>query len=332
MGFFGDFFKEKPSNNYSSNDIEVITPIAQRLVEVINESLTIANDSTNPETKISRLNVAKDKLSEFKELSEQYSFITIASLNEVESCIAELGNEFIIAGYEEIANSNHSSDTTKKSLETLAKDNKDIVSGFKLSVSMLPSTPLKLLKRHGEIAELIPESDSNMSSSDAVWLQTLSEKYAILSEGRTTWSPAGHIPKDDTEVLEYLIAAREIIEAPLLKPLSIISEALSRLEVIKSLPSGPIYTNGDDYQIEKTKELVDYFPLFFENENKALSLVLMEFGEPSYDGLSYEHILELYSKGFNSITEILSAPDEILMSLNGVGKKKLEKIRANVIG
>lgn len=114
MGFFGNFFKKKPSNGYSSNDIDVVTSSAQRLVEVINESLTIANESNNPDTKISRLTVAKNKLSEIKELSAQYSFLTITSLNEVESSIAELENEFIIAGYKEIANGNTSAEALEK--------------------------------------------------------------------------------------------------------------------------------------------------------------------------------------------------------------------------
>ncbi len=60
MGFFNNFFKQKTSNNYSSNDINIVTLNAKRLVEIINESLTIANESNNPETKISRLGVAKD--------------------------------------------------------------------------------------------------------------------------------------------------------------------------------------------------------------------------------------------------------------------------------
>ena len=114
MGFFSNFFKNKPSDGYSSNDIDVVTSSAQRLVEIINESLTIANESNNPETKISRLEVAKNKLSEIKELSKQYSFLNLTSLEEVESSIAELENEFLIAGYEEIASGNIAAEALEK--------------------------------------------------------------------------------------------------------------------------------------------------------------------------------------------------------------------------
>ena len=107
MGFFSNFFKNKPSDGYSSNDIDVVTSSAQRLVEIINES-------NNPETKISRLEVAKNKLSEIKELSKQYSFLNLTSLEEVESSIAELENEFLIAGYEEIASGNIAAEALEK--------------------------------------------------------------------------------------------------------------------------------------------------------------------------------------------------------------------------
>lgn len=225
--------------------------------------------------------------------------------------------------------SNHTSNATKISVEALSKNNKDVLSGYKLSVSMLSTVPLRLLIRHGEITTSIPASDSNLSSGDAVWLPVLAEKYSFLSEGRTMWSPVGHIPEDGAEVLEYLIAARKIIEAPLSQSSNVISEALLRVAAIKALPKGPRYTTNDEYLTIKSQEIEDYFPLFFGDEKKALSLLLIELKEPSHKGLSYEHILELHTKGFNSITEILSAPDEVLLSLNGIGKMKLEKIRSN---
>jgi hypothetical protein len=219
---------------------------------------------------------------------------------------------------------------TRKCAETLAKNNKDIVNGFRLSVTMLPCVSLKLLRRHGEIAKSIPIEDANLSSGDALWLPMLDERFRFLSEGQTMWSPVGHIPTDGAEILQYLIAAREIIESPLPQPLSEISEALARLEKIKSLPGGPRYSTDDDYRTIKSNEIESYFPLFFGDDNKALSLLLMEFDAPSHDGLSYEHILELHAKGYNSIFEILNASDEVLLALKGVGEKKLDKIRANL--
>jgi len=114
MGFLSNLFKGKSSISYSSKDIDAVTIIAERIVQVINESLTIANESDNIETKLSRLEVAKSKLLELKKLSEQYSFLSITSLDEGEASIRELENEFLKAGYQEIANGNIAADALEK--------------------------------------------------------------------------------------------------------------------------------------------------------------------------------------------------------------------------
>uniref|UniRef100_UPI0028121F29 hypothetical protein n=1 Tax=Marinobacter sediminicola TaxID=3072994 RepID=UPI0028121F29 len=45
---------------------QIAASSAQRLVEIVNESLQIANDSKNADTKISRLDLAKERLDELK--------------------------------------------------------------------------------------------------------------------------------------------------------------------------------------------------------------------------------------------------------------------------
>ena len=178
MGFFSNLFKQKPSSGYSSNDIDVVTSSAQRLVEIINESLTIANESNNPDTKISRLEVAKNKLSEIKELSEQYSFLTITSLNDVENSITELENEFLIAGYEEIVRVNITAEALEKEGEI-----EDAITEYEKLVTMKVDTPftyrrLAILYRKGkqenneirimiEALDNIPKSNSKHYS----WFQ-----------------------------------------------------------------------------------------------------------------------------------------------------------------
>jgi len=97
---------EESASTYSDNDISVITDTARRLADILNESLHLSNDSKNPETKISRLNVAKAKLIELEELKEKYPFIQLISLHGVKLTIAELELEYKTACYQEIANGN----------------------------------------------------------------------------------------------------------------------------------------------------------------------------------------------------------------------------------
>lgn len=86
MGFFSKLIKQASKTKhstsktkhstskikYSNRDIEVVKLSAQTFVNVINESLEIANSSKNPDTKLSRLSVAKDKLKELKKLAIKF--------------------------------------------------------------------------------------------------------------------------------------------------------------------------------------------------------------------------------------------------------------------
>ena len=171
MGFFSDLFKGKSSSSYSTNDIDSVTSCAQRLIEVINESLTIANDSNNPGTKISRLEVAKNKLLEIKKLSEQYSFLSLTSLAEVESSISELEGDFLIAGYKEIANGNITAEALEKEGEI-----EEAINEYEKLVEMKVDTPftyrrLAILyrkdKQEKDEIRLINEALSNIPESNS---------------------------------------------------------------------------------------------------------------------------------------------------------------------
>jgi tetratricopeptide (TPR) repeat protein len=85
---------------------QAIVDSAQRLVEIINEPLKIANESKNADTKISRLDVAKKRLNELKKLSKEYPLIKLTQLPEVEQSIAGLEREFLQAQYREAAEGN----------------------------------------------------------------------------------------------------------------------------------------------------------------------------------------------------------------------------------
>lgn len=64
--------KRKAQSGFTDDEIQTVTLMEQRLTGIINESLTLANDSKNLDTKLSRLAVAKEKLGNIKELAENY--------------------------------------------------------------------------------------------------------------------------------------------------------------------------------------------------------------------------------------------------------------------
>jgi len=85
--------------NFSNKDKQVIIECAQRMVDIINESLKISNNSKNPSTKISRLRVASDNLHQLKQYANEYPFITLTATSKVEKSISDLNQEFLTAGY-----------------------------------------------------------------------------------------------------------------------------------------------------------------------------------------------------------------------------------------
>ncbi|MBK6957343.1 MAG: hypothetical protein IPH22_02185 [Nitrosomonas sp.] len=85
--------------NFSNKDKQVIIQCAQRMVDIINESLQISNNSKNPSTKISRLRVASDNLHQLKQYASEYPFITLTATSKVEKSISDLNQEFLTAGY-----------------------------------------------------------------------------------------------------------------------------------------------------------------------------------------------------------------------------------------
>jgi tetratricopeptide (TPR) repeat protein len=106
MSFFRKIFGGSSSDEHIDTDMELVVAYVKRNVEIINESLHLANDSNNPETKLYRLELAKEKLEHLKQLSAENSFLSLTSLSEVEASIQSLEYEFMSSGLREIVDGN----------------------------------------------------------------------------------------------------------------------------------------------------------------------------------------------------------------------------------
>ncbi len=106
MSFFRKIFGGSPPDEHIDTDMELVVAYVKRNIEIINESLHIANDSNNPETKLSRLDLAKEKLTHLKQLADGNSFLSLTSLNDVEASIRSLEREFASSGLQDIVDGN----------------------------------------------------------------------------------------------------------------------------------------------------------------------------------------------------------------------------------
>ena len=73
--------------------VSIIGQQAGRLVQILNESLQIANDSKSAKTRTSRLSLAKEKLAELRALAIEYPFLALTNLDGVINCIQDLERE-----------------------------------------------------------------------------------------------------------------------------------------------------------------------------------------------------------------------------------------------
>lgn len=68
----------------------MIAAMGQRMVGVVNESMRIAHDSKNIETRRSRIRVARERLAQLQELAGQYPFLKVQQLAEVERDLGKI--------------------------------------------------------------------------------------------------------------------------------------------------------------------------------------------------------------------------------------------------
>jgi hypothetical protein len=82
-----------PIEPTDQQQIEMIAAKAQRMVDVVNESIQIAGHSKNIETRRSRIRVARERIAQLQELAADYPFLKIMQLVDVEHDLRKIDQE-----------------------------------------------------------------------------------------------------------------------------------------------------------------------------------------------------------------------------------------------
>ena len=212
--------------------------------------------------------------------------------------------------------------SSSQSIYELAEDNSDIISGYQLCVTMNDNVPLKYLLRHGEVVETIPASEIQGHNPYYIWLPKVDPNLGLdfLDEGATMSSAVGSIPQDGGSFLPFLIEVRKIIEAPRDSMLSDFSDAERKARRILSLK--------DSDNIKDASKYIDL--LYGSSFDKIFIRVLENVSTHTFDGLTLDHMKILYENNYQSVQAMISAPDNVLLSLKGIGPARLRRIRANI--
>lgn len=297
-----------PDQAKLSSSQQVVVRQAMHLASVINESLQLANNSTNPATKVSRLELAKAKLVNLQVLIQQHPYIHLEQLPDVEQNIEQMTREFSESGYYAQTNEN-CRDYRQDAIRGLGQDFLEFVRGWDFHATLQLRTPLRVLLRHGEKFEGAEKpADFFTEPWQGVWLPrraTFRDLGIDIDEfgGDKAASEIGEVPADGGDFLKFLIQIRQIVEsdASIEKRRSSLKEELKKQE-------------WADFcrKLGGKKKVVDtFFPPFIT----------------TIKGIPQSAIESMWNANLVTPSAIEAASDVTLKAIKGVGPAKLKAIR-----
>lgn len=178
---------------------------------------------------------------------------------------------------------------------------RDIVVGYQFIATLQLRTPLRVLKRHGEIHK-IPNYQPPMIAREA-WEGIWVPKTRVTLPQSMTASEIGPIPADGGDYLKFLISVRTIAEEN--------ESAMARRKALET----ELKTEKWRHIVKKlggSKVVLDrLFPTFLD----------------SIPRLSKKSIQALCSKGLTTPEMLMSASDGELLLVKGIGATTLRAIR-----
>jgi hypothetical protein len=280
------------------------------LMELINESIQISNNSTNPETKVSRLELAHAKLDSLKLLSVQHPFIKLQRLDGVRKTIADLAEEYSEAGYYAKTDSS-CRDYRQNVWKNIGIPISDIANGWEFGATMELRTPMRVLTRHGEIHVALTEPPAIVREQwEGYWMPRMKAFKDIgidlpdMNLADTRASDIGPIPLDGGEYLKFLIKVRAIVEAD--------SSVEDRRILLREELRRPEWKDfcvklGGNQNVTE-----QFFPPFIQ----------------TIKGLPREAIAAMWEARTTTPEQLQNSTDATLRAIKGLGPAKLALIRA----
>lgn len=185
----------------------------------------------------------------------------------------------------------------------------DVVSGMCFHATLQLRTPLRILKRNGEILPLGTDLPDDFEQWMGIWVpktKTWAELGIDVAEADYESSAASHIgPVKPSEYLPFLVAIREVVE----------DRSLSlnhRKAGIAALCSRPEFSEFAERH-GGAEEIFSYF-------HPPILSVIPGLTASARDGLS--------ALGLHTVSGIRQATDSKLSSVKGLGPTKIARIRA----
>lgn len=294
-----DYFPRTVGPSAIETEVELS---ARNLIRIVHESISIAKRTKNEDTRRSRLNVAKQRLHDLRDLADRFPFLQVENADAVERDIDALREAFGLAA---------PGQPITKNAEEFFDASADLIKHYRFLAFLSYDTPLSVLRRHGEISATRPTEE--VPPRHGMWSPEFRSYREIGLPGLDSVAEApgfmasdfGPVPKDGGPWLTWLIAVRQVIEG-----CSDPTEVERRITELRE---------SDPYE-----EIRESIP-----RDVGLTLAM----EPirSIDGVSEAIAQELWAKGYRTRDRLRAATDADLRAIRGIGPAKLAKIR-NALG
>lgn len=282
---------------------------AATMMKQVNESVQLAHNSINPETKVSRLEFAKSKLQAMQILAAEHPFVKLTNLESVQTMLQKFTEEFSAAGYYALTDES-CRDYQQDVWRGINMPADDLVKGFRFGATMQLRTPLRVLSRHGEVHH--GNGDPPMIAQETwegYWLPVLkSNKELGIDVPEVIWdgtmaSDVGQIPRDGGDYLKFLLAVRGIVEDA--------GSVAARMDALRLEIKPPKWTEFCIRLGGKEHIYNSFFPAFLACIPK----------------LPRDSVELLWEAGLTTPAKLAATPDAILRGIKGIGPAKLKIIR-----
>jgi len=264
----------------------------------LNESLQLANNSTNPSTKVSRLEFARSKLEALRAMTADYPAMSLTDEAKVEKTIERLSEELAAAGY--YAQTDSSSRSYASTYVEQRKSESGVFGGMLFSATMQLSTPLRILEMHGQHHPLDAGPPPSVAMHEGIWIQALKGQTGLYG---SMASDVGQIPADGGEYLKFLKAVRRITER-----------------------SGSVAARVSDLGAELDRKEWSDFCIRLGGEGAICDSFFPAFLD-TIPKLTEETVELLWEKDWTTPARLALVSDKELLETKGIGPAKLKLIR-----
>lgn len=307
---------EPPMTSPSSEtEIAAVAVMAQRMVDVVGESMQIAHGSKNIETRRSRVRVARDTIRRLTEMARQEPRLTIERVADVERDLLKID----LATNEMEALLPHDGPSQKADTRSgwhignpdaphpyaFGTDHpaSEMFDCLEFHATHQLRTPKRILERDGQRIPLTDQPPLDFEPWMGVWFPVRSRNRFDGGPNRVA-SDAGQV--DPAEYRPFLLAIRSVAE----DASATIGDRVDQIEAVCRQPAWSAYAAA----VGGAERICGWF--FPE----SLTMIY---------GLSHAARIALSAAGISTIAGLRNVSDADLLSFKGIGPAKLAVIRTS---